>query len=369
VGALQPVHAQEETDRERLEELKARFRRLEVRHRLVPAPKGKRIQILREMANIGSESAFRYVAGVARDPRHADILRDVLELLVKAGPESNVAAGIFSEHLKGDDPFRTISRDYLLSRAIRRSDEQWLQRLFESEHAEDRFLALDAMRNIVKSRILDSAWSLLRDPTWKPGEGSKVSCGTIAASLKGFEGSEAAKVLLLLQRDERFNKTDAQAVREATRLWARRNLRDYIEMAELAHPDPRKREESARFMGGAGIEAARAPLLKMAESRWEEPRVRAAAVRSLGKLKIARGDLARRLTALLKETDPRVRRSVIASLGELKVRGALVALAGQLNGAHDLAARAALVDATGLPQDTDWKAWVESEECGFPSGT
>jgi HEAT repeat protein len=225
------------------------------------------------------------------------------------------------------------------------------------------------MQHIVKGRMLESAWSLLRDPTWKPGEGSKVSCGTIARSLKDLEGPEAAKVLLLLQRDERFHKRDAPAVREATRLWRKRNLRDYIEMAELAHPDPRERKESARFMGDAGIEAARAPLLKMAENRWEDPRVRAAATRSLGKLRIARGDLARRLTTLLKNTDSRVRRSAIASLGELKVREALAALAGQLDGAHDLAARAALVDATGLPEDTDWKAWVESEECEFPSGT
>ncbi|MHC4931155.1 MAG: HEAT repeat domain-containing protein, partial [Planctomycetota bacterium] len=233
----------------------------------------------------------------------------------------------------------------------------------------DRFLALDAMQHIVKGRILDSAWSLLRDPTWKPAEGSKVNCGTIAASLKDFEGPEAAKVLLLLERDERFRASDALSVREATRLWGRRNLRDYIEMAELADPDPRKREESARFMGDAGIEAARAPLLKLAESRWEDPRVRAAATRSLGKLKIARGDLARRLALLLKDPETRVQRSAIAGLGELKVREALVTLTGQLNGPHDLAARAALVEATGLPQDTAWKVWVESEECGFPSGT
>ena len=151
------------------------------------------------------------------------------------------------------------------------------------------------------------------------------------------------------------------------RLWATGDLRDYVKISDLAHPDAVKRAESARFMGDASIEAARAPLLVLARNSGELVDVRAAAAEALGGLTIARGALTRDLARLLKDPKERVRQAAVAGLARLRVKDAVVVLVKLVGTPLEMHARAALAAAYAQEADQDWKEWLRT--CGLPHGT
>ena len=361
-----PVHAQDGKGAERLQDLRTRFREL-VRESSGAPNKTARMALLRNVARIGDEKAMQFLADVARGPRHADIYDDVMRLIARAGSASGVAAALFREHLGETDPHRRLARDFLLKRAVERRDDGWLKDTFFRGQTEDRFLALEAMGSIGSTSTLRSAWTLLRNRKWKTVPGTVVSCATIARAVRTFEGGEAARLLLLLRRDRRFRAEDSEALREAMRLWATGNLRDYVKISDLAHPDAAKRAESARFMGDASIEAARAPLLVLARKLGEHVDVRAAAAEALGGLTIARGALTRDLARLLTDPKERVRQAAVAGLARLRVKDAVVVLVKLVGSPLEMHARAALAAAYGQEADQDWKEWLRT--CGLPQGT
>jgi len=350
-----------------LRDLQAAFRNLESKAPGFMPPKEEQMRILREVARLRSDTGLTWLIGLARDARYLHLHTDLLDLLAAEPGDSGAIAGLMTEHMFPDDPSRRVARDYLLDRATRKSDADWINGLYARGTLEDRFLALEAMGRIGSDATLRTATALMEDREWQPIPGTKVRCGTIARSLRLQEGPEAARLLLLLQRDERFAPTDAEAVREATRLWGRLDLRQYIEIDGLASPDAAVRLDTARFLGMARIEGARAPLLFVARNSAEEPQVRAAAAAALGRLRLARGDLAHELTALLPDPDPRVRSGAVEGLSYLRVRQAAAAVASLLGGPMAEDARAALVRMSGLPEATDWATWLAG--CPFPEGT
>ena len=362
-----PVRPDEKQDAKRLNLLAKRFRALDTRDIRFAASKASKLSVLNQIAAIGSEAALDYLVELERTPRHAELQPDLLRTLARVGANSATIANVFRQHSGSTDPFRLMARDFLLKRAVTGHDEDWLETLFLTGPVEDRFLALEALGKIKAPGTLSRAWVLLRDAGWKVGPGTAVHCGTIARALKDFEGAESARLLLLLTRDPRFRREDRAVLRDTTRLWATGNLRKYVKISDLAHPDAERRVESARFMGDAGIEAARAPLLAMASNPVESPTARGAAAEALGGLVIARGALARELRKLLPGAKPAVRHGVLAGLARLRVRQAAVALVAMIDGPHGIDARAALAAEFGQKKEQDWKRWLQ--ESRLPEGT
>ena len=361
------VRPDEKQDAKRLKALSKRFRTLDTRNIRFSSSKASKLSVLNQIAAIGSEAAFEYLADLEHKPRHVDLQPDILRTLARVGKKSPAVAEVFRRHSGSTDPYRLMARDFLLERAKAKRDEGWLEDLFSTGPVEDRFLALRALGEINGAATLAGAWELLRDAGWKVGPGTAVHCGTIAHAVKGFEGTDAARLLLLLTRDSRFRHEDRAVLRHTTRLWATGNLHKYIKISDLAHTDATKRVESVRFMGDAGIEAARAPLLALASNRSESETVRGAAARALGGLKIARGALARDLLKLVPGANPVVRRGLLAGLARLRVRPAAVALADMIGGPHDGEVRAALAAEFGQKKERDWKLWLQ--ESRLRSGT
>ena len=362
-SAMRPVHAQDGKDEVRLEALTTRFR---VLMGSLPS-RTERMGALRNIARIGNEKAMQFLVDIVRSPGHVDIEGDVMRLLAKAGPDSGVVAVVFRERLGPKDPYRRMARNFLLQRAEHKLDHKWLAHVFAGKQMEDRFLALKVMGKIGSVHTLRSAWALSFDRKWSPEPGTAVTCSTIAHAVRSFEGPEAARLLLLLHRDPRFHATDLAALRDATRLWASGNPRSYVKLSDLAHPDAAERAESALFMGAAGIESARAPLLFLARNAHENAVVRAAAAEALGGLTIARGALARDLRRLLGDPEEQVRFAAVAGLGRLRVKAAATVLMGLIGTPLEKRAVAALVAAYGKRAADDWNRWFR--ECELPQGT
>lgn len=354
----------------RLVELVQRLRRIELDGVGFPARRAERLKLLEEVAYLKTEPAAQIVIEKARSERYADVHDPLLQLLARVYPDSPSAAAHFRERLADrDDPFRALARAYVLRAAEERRDEETLAEIFERGTVEDRFLALRALGKISSKRVLPLATRLLQDAGWAPQEGSAVSCATIARSVTNQEGPQAARLLLLLKHDPRFTKSDLAGVREATRLWHNPDLIAHIRVNALADPDPTARAELAAFLGKAGVEGARAPLLALATRRDEQPAVRAAAAEALGGLTIARGDLAEKLAALLADPEEAVRRAAVRGLARLRVQQAARVLVGLLDGPLGPEARAALAAAEARPADSNWRAWLDSPECRLPEGT
>jgi HEAT repeat protein len=354
----------------RLVELVQRLRRIELDGATFQARRAERLALLEEIAYLKTEPAAQVLIEKARSDRYADVHEPLLQLLARLYPDSPSVAAHFRERLQDrDNPFRTLARAYVLRAAEDRRDEETLADMFERGTVEDRFLALRALGRISSKHVLPFAMQLLQDPHWTPQEGSAASCATIARSVTSQEGPQAARLLLLLKHDPRFTKSDLAGVREATRLWRNPDLIAHIRVSALADPDPGARAELAAFLGRAGVEAARAPLLALASRRDEPSMVRAAAAEALGGLKIARGDLSEKLGALLADPDEAVRRAAVRGLAKLRVQQAARVLVGLLDGPLGAEARAALAGAESLPPETDWRAWLDSQACPLPEGT
>jgi hypothetical protein len=316
-------------------------------------------RILAEIAGINHPQAVRTLVALAEDGDYAPVQEDLLRALAELPNADEAVVGrLMRAHIAPDDPSRRIARDYLLQQALRRRKDEWPLALFYAVGAlEDKFLALQVMGRIESDHTLECAARLVKDRSWSPDASGLISCGTIATSVERFEGPQAARLLLLLAKDPRFTAADQAKVRDATRTWHETDLRTYVNLADLSDRDPLKRQETATFLGAIGLESARAPLVRIAHNRSEAPEVRAAAATALGGLRIAREDLVEQLKPLLSDPVAAVRAGAVAGVGRLNVEQAIDALVSMVDGAYEAEARAALSRLTGLPTETDWKAW------------
>lgn len=326
------------------------------------------VRLAEDIAVLGTPEAVQFLVPKTREPRYASFKGEMLKKLARYAPDNEEVEFLMREHMSPDDPYRSQAREFLYEKALRKRDEAWLLDLFSMGTVEDRFLALRGLGILGSTTALESAESLARDADWKPRD-TLISCGTIAAAVKDAEGPRAARLLLLLMRDPRFQPRDQRELRDATRLWRHSDLRAYIELTDLASPDAATRADTAAFMGRARIESARAPLLRLAFNRREAADVRAAAARSLGYLEIARGALVVQLRKLLEDPDPDMRVAAIDGLSRLRVHQAAETLVGLLKGPLDAQATQALIEVSGLPIDTDWHSWLENPLFRLPEGT
>jgi len=371
IGAANPSWAgpkEDEKAEEPVRHLLGELHRLDTRVSPFTVQRQERLRILGQIAELKTPSAIRALAKVSRNPDYVDLQGDILRMMIRIDDDSYDIVNELEEHMHLDSPHRQLARDYLLAHAVRHRRDDWIEHLFQSSRIEDRFLALDAMGRIGSTATLQSAWKLLDDDSWQPddAEGSRISCATIAASVKELEGTSAAQLLLLLERDPRFRAADRDAIRETTRLWARRDLTSYIDLAELRDPDLARRERTVRFLGKAGIEMARAPLVFLARNRGQPASVRGAAATALGGLRIARSDLVPELTALTKDAESDVRRGAVVGLGRLGIRPAAEELVAIVGGPLEEPARAQLAKMTAQPGETDWAHWLKSPDCELP---
>jgi HEAT repeat protein len=364
-----PQESEFERKTEAFQALRAELRQLQRTSKITSVHTNDQLRIIKEIAELETAMAIQHLVELVRDPKYFRVHNEILNLLAKHAPDSVIVASLFKEHMGLSDPNRSLARGYLLRRAVRRRDEDWLRSLYNHGTIEDSFLALKSMGLIRADGTLDAARRLANDPDWKPRPGTAVTCGSIATSLKHVEGSDAARLLLLLRQDPRFTERDGEDLREATRLWARRDLRDYVGIGELADPDPARRAESAAFMGAAGFEEARAPLLRLARDGSQPDEVRAQAAEALGRLRIARAAMARTLAELARDERGDVARGAVRGLAHLGVRAAAAELVKLLEGPQATEARGALAKLTGAAADTDWAAWVAGPECNLPEGT
>jgi len=355
---------------DRLAALAQSLRRIELDQVGFAARRTERLKLLEELVALGTEPAAQTAIEKARSDRYSDVCEAVLQLLARDLPESPSVLAHFRERLANrEDPSRAVAREYIVRVAENRRDDDTLADLFEHGTLEDRFVALRALGRMASKRSLPLAMSLLQDRSWKPREGTPVNCATIARSVEKHEGTQAARLLLLLKHDERFRKEDAGAVREATRLWRNPELTSHIRVSGLADSDPDARAEMASFLGEAGVEAARAPLVLLAFREDESEKVRAAAAEAIGGLRTARGDLAGILAKLASDPEARVREGAVRGLARLRVRQSAQALVDLLAGPMAADARAALAAAERLPAETNWAAWLASPACPLPEGT
>jgi hypothetical protein len=326
------------------------------------------IRLAEDVASLGTSEAVQFLIPKTREPRYVSFHGELLRLLARHAPDNEEVEFLMREHMGPDDPYRSLARGFLYAKALRKRDDAWMLDLFSMGTVEDRFLALQGLGRLGSPGALESAESLARDRDWKP-RGRLISCGTLALAVRDAEGSRAARLLLLLQRDPRFQPRDQRDLRDATRLWYHSDLRAYIDLTDLADSDAATRARTAAFMGKARIESARAPLLRLAFNRREAADVRGAAAKALGHLQIARGALVRQLGRLLQEPDPDVRVAAIEGLGELRVHQAAEVLVDLLGGPYNDPAVRSLIRISGLPVDTDWRAWLENPLFRLPEGT
>jgi len=258
----------------------------------------QRLVLLRAALALDTDSALRWVAARIEEPGQADIRGVVEPEVVETAPDSRVVLEFFRARLDANEGDRAFARDYLVGRALRERDAEWLTAWFETAPREDRFRALTALGKLRSPATLSCATALVADPSWKPDESGVVGCTTIIMSLTDFEGEPAARLLLLLRTDPRFGPADREAIEEATRRWKERDLASYVDLASLGRGAPEERADNARFCGRIALERARLPLLLIAKNANEDPQIRAACAEALGSLRIARTDLARELTAL-----------------------------------------------------------------------
>lgn len=369
-----PARAQDPRAEALVVELRKEFRQVAQKAAGFAAQKEARLKILERAAEVDDLHALQFLVDVGRDARHQDLRGDILGLLVakqeSCKHDSGAVAELFEEHMDRDDPHRRLARTYLYRRAVdRKKDDEWLRRLYRSGMVEDRFLALQGMGKLGLTSTLYYAEQLRASDDWQPVEGTVIRCGTIARALEQLEGAEAARLLLLLQRDPRFTQGDALDVRDAIRLWKQNSLLAYIDLATLASPDAVERASAAHFMGEASVEVARAPLLRLARDRNENADVRAAAATALGGLTIAKGDLARSIGPLLEDPNPAVQLGAVEGLARLRVKAAARLLADLVDGPLEEAARKALADASGADASTDWRRWANGSDCPWPEGT
>jgi len=363
LGAAVPTSAQDrEDDQKALRELQNRFRSARSKS------DEKAMEVLREIARYDDLRAVAFLIDVARDAQSARLRDDVLMLIKTSYPANGAAAAFFRTLLVPDHPQRALARDYLLERAVLQRDEQALLDLFRGGTVEDRFLVLDALGEVASRRTLELASELAADGSWEPQPGTAIRCGTLALAVRHHEGEEAARMLLLLRRDPRFTERDEEDVREATRLWRNADLRGYIDLSELAHAKPTVRAKAARFLGAAGFESARTPLLRLAGRADQPAEVRAAAIEALGGLRIARAALVRRVTPFARSADPTLRRAGVLALKRLAVKPAAAVLAGLAGTPAWPDAERALQQLSGLPAGTDWSAWLDRRDCPLPEG-
>jgi len=361
LAALAAPVLSQDRDAQRLKTLKREFR--QSRHTGLGGSRKYRLRLLGEIAELGGSS---FIIREAL-PRHADIRIDILRLLAEYDPNDPIVAEIMQKHMGVGDPNRALARRYLLAKAIHDRDNKWLLRFFNRGRVEDRFLSLNAMGRIRSKHTLNCAERLAADTTWQAKPETEIEFATIAHSVSTFEGPRAARVLLLMRKDPRFGPDDESAMRAATRLWRRSDLRQYIDILELANPDVKARAATARFLGLAGIESARAPLWMLANDARQPVEVRAAAAEALGGLTIARGHLATQLGGLARAGDIAVRRAAVRGLGHLHVLQAATQLVAQLKGPVAEDARAELSKLSGKPAGTDWVSWLAT--CKLQKGT
>ncbi len=352
---------------DRLARHKREWRKLDQKRGFAPQRKHY-VRLAEDLAMLGTPEAIQFLIAKTREPRYAAFHGDLLRYLAKYGKGDEGVEFLMREQMSPGSTFRSLARKYLYDLAIQNRDIAWLLDLFSMGDVEDRFMALEGLGELSDPSALECAESLARDPEWKPSD-PRINCGTIATAVKDAEGQRAARLLLLLQRDPRFRPKDQLALRTATRLWHQSDLRAYVELTDLASPDVATRVGAARFMGKAGIESARAPLIRLALNRREAADVRAAATRALGGLTIARGALVRRLEDLLIDNDPDVRVAAIRGLGGLRVSQSADALVELLDGPYRKHAVEALMSISGLSKDTDWRAWAKNPLFRLPEGT
>lgn len=352
-----------------LNELRVEYREASTRNRVISVRRESQVRILKRALDLRTDEAIAWVLAMIRTAAGVDLQRDALRLLAEEVPHRDDVVRLFREFVAPKHPLRPLARDFMLDWAIRKGERPFLLRLFESGDTEDRFLAVQALGRIGAPESLECAWKLLENPRWIVRSSTVVHCGTLATAMRRHEGDEAARFLLLLQRDSRFRPDDAGALRQATRTWRYIDLTRYIDLKELSHPDGVRREMMARFMGRAGFEGARAPLLALAKNRRERVEVRAAATESLGWLRLARADLARELAVLLTDPKPEVRSAAIVALAHLGVKSAVAALLPQLKSESEAEIRAALAKQFQLPPETDWARWLGSKDCALSQGT
>lgn len=333
--------------------------------------RSKRLELIGKIAEYETIAAAQFLVKLAENPDYVDMQEDLLRRIGERRPfqDFTFVRELFLQHMGPDDLCRGLAREWLLDVSKRRRDDSYPRRLFAEGATEDRFLALTVLGEIASPFAVELGAELLRDASWKSVPGGVVSCATIARSVARNEGPAAAQLLLLLRGDPRFAAADEQVLVEATRLWKKPDLENHIRLGALASPDPAERARMARFLGDAGIEAAREPLFLLLGRADEAPAVRSAVAEALGALRIARGDLASRLVPFLEDEDSSVRQGAVRGLARLEVRQAAEALVALLGGPLEAEVRASLARATGLPPGSDWRGWFEAGASDWPEGT
>jgi len=352
-----------------LDELQREFRAVNKRYRLLSARREEQLRILKLALDRRNAAAIDWVVAMTRSSANPELQQEILGLLAKRQPDNSKVIYLHREFMVAEHALRLPARDFLLEWAVKKGERAWLLRLFKSSETEDQFLAIRALGRIAAPDTLTLLWRLLEDKSWTPNPNTVVNCGVLAIAARTFEGGEAARFLILLQRDARFQTLDKPALRQATRVWEHGDLARYVDIRELSHPDGERREAMARFVGAAGFEAARAPLLGLARDRLERVPVREAATEALGGLTIARAGLATQLSRLLKDSEPKVRSAAVRGLARLRVKQAVTALLTVMDGNLGKLARTELARREKLPPETDWAAWVASKDCPLPEGT
>ncbi|MHC4938136.1 MAG: HEAT repeat domain-containing protein [Planctomycetota bacterium] len=369
MSGVSPAKPVEHWKVEKLDRIKVDYRKVPTSHRLESLRREERERLLKEAAAIDYDKALKWVVSVTRDCGDSLLQRAMLRHLARKEPEAALVIGLFREIATTNSDNRALARDFLLEWAVKENQQPWLVRLFQTGSMEEKFLAVQAMGRTASSATIENGWKLLEDRSWKPAPRGIVNAGTLARAMQSLEGEAAACFLLLLERDNRFRDEDTEAVRHATRLWKHADLKRYISLRALADPDSQRRQEVARFMGRAGFEAARAPLLALAKDRKERMEVRVAATEALGGMRLSRGAMTRELKKLLQDPEPKVREAAVRALGRLNVRQSAAVLLELFDTPLGKGARAELAAHNGLPEQTDWAEWLHGTVCPLPEGT
>jgi len=356
--------------RDRLSSLAQELQTIEADRNRMHARHSERIALFQRMADLGTEMAAERLARIARDNRHRDVQAELLKLIVRRFPNSLAVTNLLRmDHLGVDAPHREMARKYLLNWHVRRRDERALLQFCKSGTLEDKFLGVQALGKLGSLKALELAIGLLEDSTWNAVADTQFRCGTLALTARRFEGGRAARFLVLLRRDPRFTQADEADLVAATRLWREPRLLRHVRMEDLANPDAAERVEMAEFLGRAGVEAARAPLVHLARSQSEPDAVRAAALVALGSLRIARGAMVGVIAPFLKSESVALRHAAIRALAHLRVRESVKALVHLLDGEDGPLVRKELSTVESRAPEFDWADWLEDSEFPLPAGT